>query len=104
MGDEVTSDLEQLHHFNWCWDKVVNNFKEEGINLGKLHNVRAYFQDFMIEFYYNALDKSPDSTAVGKTRDLWYQLFDYMGEKTRADIDGFLEVYKLFDKSVKSKP
>ena len=103
MGDDVTTAIQQLHHFNWCWNKTITNFKNEGINLGKLDNVRIYFLDFMIEFFYNAQDKSPESHAVIKTSALWFQLFDYMGEKTRADIDGFLEVYKLFEKSVRVK-
>lgn len=103
LGDDVTTELQQLYHFNWCWRKTIANFKEEGIDLGTLEHARAYFMDFMIEFYYNAVDKSEESNAVTKTSSLWYQLFDYMGEKTRADIDGFLEVYKLFDKSVKDK-
>ena len=32
LGDELTKVSERVKHFDWCWDKVIDNFKKEDIN------------------------------------------------------------------------
>ncbi len=51
LGDDFMSVEDQIKHFRWCWNSVVDNFKEEGIYIKnpKLYN---YFLEFMLEAFY----------------------------------------------------
>jgi hypothetical protein len=98
MGDEITNNEEQLSHFNWCWEKNVNNFLDyEGIKIDSKY-LYDYFLQFMIETFYSLTEKSE------KTNEdliiLWSDIFNYTKPKTNSDIDMMLELYKIFEKSL----
>ena len=101
MGDEITDSEQQKHHFKWCWDKNVLNFKDEGIHIHseKLFN---YFHEFMMEIFYTLNDKINQENFYETLQTLWLNIFDYNGVKTNADMDTLIQVYKLFEKSHKT--
>jgi len=99
MGDDVMSVEDQIKHFEWCWDKVIENFKEEGIYFKstKLYN---YFLEFMLEVFYTYDGKKPyDYTDSGILK-IWSDVFTYDKTKTQADIDTLIEIYNIFEKSL----
>lgn len=98
MGDDVTNINEQIEHFNWCWNKNVLNFREEGMCFegGKLYE---YFFAYMIEVFYPSKKKPEDYTDKTSLR-LWSEIFDYNRSKTNSDIDTFIEIYKIFENSL----
>ena len=99
LGDVITTEKQQIEHFNWCWDKVVNNFNEEGIRINskKLYN---YFLEFMLEVFYNYEDKNVYGYIDNGILKIWYEVFIYDKQKTQADIDTMVEIYKIFEKSI----
>ena len=99
LGDEVTSVEEQTNHFKWCWGKNRNNFLEEGICF-EGNKLYEYFLEYMLEVFYSYEKKQVD--YIDKTSlKLWYDIFEYNKLKTNSDIDTFIEIYKIFDKSLK---
>ena len=90
MGDDVTTTSEQTNHFNWCWNKNINNFKLEGINFEnkELYN---YFLIFTEDIFYSIPDK--DNPEL---RDniflLWDILFTYTSKKTEPDLEMLLKL------------
>lgn len=100
MGDDVTNKTEQLNHFKWCWDRTILDFKKEGIEF-QGDELFHYFLDFIHEVYYKLAKKSESPSTYKNILKLWSFLFDYNVLKTNVDIDTFLEVYKLFQKSTK---
>lgn len=99
LGDTHTNDVEKRNHFNWCWNKVINNFKDEGINIGENIELYNYFIEFMNEVFYLIPDKNDIlEKNVGK---LWDYMFNHYIPKSRSDIDTLIEIYKLFELSVK---
>jgi len=99
LGDEFMKVEDQIKHFRWCWNKVVDNFKEEGIYFKspKLYN---YFLEFMLEVFYMYDDKQQqnyDDTGILK---IWENVLSYDKPKTHADLDTLIEVYKIFEKSL----
>jgi len=99
MGDEFTNLDDQFKHFEWCWDKTIKNFEEEGIffNSNKLYN---YFLEFMLEVFYSYPDKSNfEFTEKGILR-IWNDIFNYTSTKTNSDIDTLIEIYQIFEKSL----
>lgn len=100
MGDEITDDDQKINHFDWCWNMTLANFIGEGIDFSGNDELYEYFLNFMLETFYLAKLKS-DKLHFNLLK-LWSYLFGITSPKTRADIDSFLEVYELFDKSIKN--
>ena len=101
MGDDITNDDEKLNHFDWCWNKTINNFKEEGIDFSGDNNLYEYFLNFMLETFY--LSKKKSNALHFNLLKLWSYLFGFTVSKTRSDVDSFIEVYQLFDNSIKNR-
>lgn len=102
MGDDITNENEQKSHFNWCWDKNIENFDKEGFifNNPKLKN---YFLEFMLEVYYPITQKNENQIALDNIIKLWVYIFDYNNNKSKSDMDTLIEVYKMFENSLKIK-
>jgi hypothetical protein len=99
LGDDCTDLDEQFNHFAWCWNETVNNFKKEGLlfESGKLYN---YFLEFMFEVFYSYEEKPVDFTDKGVVR-IWKDIFNYEKVKTNSEVDTLIEIYHIFDKSLK---
>jgi hypothetical protein len=102
MGDDITNENEQKNHFSWCWGKNIENFDKEGFvfNSPKLKN---YFLEFMLEVYYPITQKNENQVALNNIIKLWVYIFDYNNNKSKSDMDTLIEVYKMFENSLKIK-
>jgi hypothetical protein len=100
MGDDSTNPEQQIKHFNWCWEKNVLNFKEEGIFFDS-DDLKVYFLEYLLEIFYVSEKNEFDYTDNESLR-LWNTIFDYTKLKTKSEMDTFIEIYKIFEKSLKS--
>jgi len=98
MGDEVTSLVEQTNHFKWSWEKNLSNFRQEGI-IFENPNLYEYFLEFMLEVFYS-IDKLEENSTVDSSLILWVNIFEYGKLKTRSEMDTFVEIYQIFEKSL----
>jgi hypothetical protein len=65
LGDETEStetkinlsDEDNRKHFEWCWNKVVDNFNKEKIIFEKKGDHYDYFESFFFEIFYNQKEK-----------------------------------------------
>ena len=107
LGEEITpnetriilSDDDKLKHFTWCWNKNIENFMTEGIAINCL-KLYDYFLQYMLEVFYSSEKKPSDYVDTGSLK-LWNDIFDYTKSKTNSEMDTFIEIYKLFEKSIK---
>ena len=99
MGDEITDSIGKLKHFNWCWDKNTKNFKREGI-IFEGDKLYEYFLEYTIQVFYSS-EKKNINFSDKDSLNLWVDLFDYSKQKTNSDMDTFIEIYKIFEKSQK---
>lgn len=102
MGDDVTKEEQRLEHFKWCWDRTIENFEAEGIHFGENKELFDYLSSFMVEVYYSVKEKKTDSSITYNIVKLWRYIFNYQIVKTQSDIDTFIEVYNMFEKSLKN--
>lgn len=101
MGDSYTNKEDRVKHFKWCWDKNINSFIDEGIIFGHSDELYEYFLNFIVEVYY-AINGDKDDVVIERNiKKLWGYIFNYQEKKTQSDVDTFIEVYKMFDKSIK---
>jgi len=57
----------------------------------------------MFDSYYMFEDKTLESPDVNRMYRLWSKLFEYKGARTRMDVDGFTDLYDLFNMSLGGK-
>ena len=97
LGDEVMSGQSIKEHFNWCWNKTTTAFKKEKIYFDSTE-LYSYFSTLFIESFYSENDKSDSN--VNKLLEFWQDIFTYSTSKTRSELEAFIDLYKLFDKSL----
>ena len=97
LGDEVMDGKTIGEHFNWCWKKTIESFKKESINFDN-DSLYAYFVTLFLESFYSEQDKSDKN--INKLLDFWKDIFMYSTDKTKSELDAFIELYKIFDKSL----
>jgi hypothetical protein len=99
MGDEVMSDDDKEKHFDWCWEKNLEMYGGMGFDLRDGNNKKKYlyFKSFFIDVFYFVNNKS--ETLEYNIKNVWEFIFSCDTEKSRMDVDNFLEIYKMFEES-----
>ena len=103
LGDEknnetkiTLSDEDKIKHFEWCWDKTIDNFKKEEIAFNRKGDHYDYFLSFFTEIFYNQKEsKIKDSIGV-----FFNDLFDRKKPFTKSDLDMISSIYKSLDKNM----
>lgn len=98
MGDDITNSEEQRNHFQWCWKTTTELFKKENISIGD-STLYKYFLEFMMEVFYPITQKKENSHE--EMIKIWAYVFNYNNFKSKSDMDTLIEVYKLFENSLK---
>lgn len=98
MGDDFTCLDEQFNHFKWCWDKTIEDFKEEGIFLDGL-TLYEYYLEFCLEVFYCFEEK--DDEFFIEILGIWKNLFNMSNQKTQSEVDTLIELYLIFEKALK---
>ena len=101
LGRElINTEKKSVEHFEWCWKKNISNFNKEKIFLKEDKEIMNYFTQFTLESFYNEkINKRHDIET--KIKWFWGKCFDYSGCRTRSELDILVEVYKLFEKTLK---
>jgi len=95
--DIIETDDDQKSHFNWCWNKNIENFNKERIFFKEKGIHYEYIWNFFSEaFYYTNINN-------GKVKILEYIeiLFDFRHKKTRSELDVLTEIYKLLNEGLR---
>ena len=97
MGyDVLFEDYDQKKHFEWCWNKTIDNLEKEKIFLKRVGVHYEYFWNFFQITYYTP--KSFDE--VIKIPIYFSELFNYQHIKNKTEFIVFLELYKLLEKNL----
>jgi hypothetical protein len=97
LGDDVYTNFEDVKsHFNWCWERNIQNFKKENINFISNGEHYYYFLNYFVEIYYGNQDKT--KLLFNKIVDFWVNIFTQTKNKTKSEYDIFIEVYKTLNK------
>ena len=95
--DVLYKEVDQRGHFDWCWNKIIENFNKERIFFKDKGNHYEYFWNFFFEAYY--LSKIDEKET--RISEYFYKLFDFRYVKSRSELDILTEVYKLFEQNLK---
>jgi hypothetical protein len=95
----LMSDDDNSKHFEWCWDKTVNNFLKEDLNFKNRGEHFDYFKSFFDEIFYTQKDEKIRKSITNFFTDL----FDINKPFTKSDLDMVLTIYKILDKHLSKK-
>ena len=101
LGDSVSetkiilSEEDNKSHFEWCWKKMINDFKRENISIKYDGEHKEYFKSFYMDTFYNQKEDSVKKSIPKFLREIFD--VDYMYSK--SDLDLLTELYKLIEKN-----
>ena len=87
---------QKLGHFEWCWNKTINNFKKENIHFEFEEKDYDFFKSFLFDLFYVNNDKKLKDAMD----DFFIKLFDKKHKKTKSDIEIFTDIYKTLERSL----
>ena len=90
------SNEDNKSHFDWCWKKMVENFRKENINIKSNGEHKEYFESFFMDTFYN---QSRDSVKHSINKFL-NEIFDTDMTFSKSDLDLLTELYKLMEKNM----
>lgn len=94
----VMSEDDNVKHFDWCWNKTVENFEKENIKFLKKGDHYEYFQSFFKDIFYNQTDDKVRK-SIGN---FFNDLFDVKKPFTKSDLDMISTIYKTLDRNLKN--
>lgn len=97
MGDDLMDGKRVKEHFDWCWKKTIDSFIKEKIYFEGTE-LYSYFFTLFLESFYSESDKSEKN--VNKILEFWKDIFTYSTSKTLSEVEAFIDLYKIFDKSL----
>jgi hypothetical protein len=90
----VLSEDDDRNHFEWCWNKLIDNFNKETIIFDNRGEHFDYFESFFGETFYNQKDIKV-KLSIGF---FFTDLFNNEKLFTKSDLDMVTTIYKLLDK------
>lgn len=94
----ILSDKDNLNHFDWCWNKTIENFKKENINFHLKGGHYDYFESFFDEIFYHQKEEKV-RLSVGE---FFTDLFNLEKTFTKSDLEMILMIYKVLNNSLKT--
>ena len=97
--DSVTlcDDDDVRNHFNWCFNKVCDEFKLEDIDFSKNEPLREYFMNF---YYYQFYKRENQDISLDYYEKFWRNIFDIEKQKNKNIMKSMVELYTIFDSSI----
>ena len=102
LGDDISvtkiilSYDDKISHFEWCWKKMINDFKKENIVIKLNGDHKEYFQSFFMDTFYNQ-SKVSIKHSIDKFLN---EIFDTEITFSKSDLDLLTELYKLMEKNM----
>ena len=101
LGDDVSetkitlSEEDKISHFDWCWKKVIDDFRRENIIIKYDGEHKEYFKSFYLETFYNQNEIRIKDSIPKFLSDI----FDVTMTYSKSDLDLLTELYKLIEKN-----
>jgi hypothetical protein len=86
---------DNLSHFEWCWNKTIENFRKENIKVKSDGDHKDYFQSFFMDTFYNQ-NESNLKKSIPK---FLTEIFEVGLTYSKSDLDLLTELYKLIEKN-----
>ena len=95
----ILTEQDNNLHFEWCWNKLVEDFKKEEVFIKKQGGHKDYLLKFFSETFYN----QNNSELKTEVPNFMQEVFDVDKDFTKADLDILTELYKFMEHNVEFK-
>lgn len=101
LGNDISetkitmSEDDKNYHFDWCWKKMINDFRRESILIKYDGEHKEYFKSFYLDTFYNQNDEKIKNSIPKFLSDI----FDMSMMYSKSDLDLLTELYKLIEKN-----
>jgi hypothetical protein len=92
----VLSQDDRKSHFDWCWSKMIENFKKENIIINPNGEHKDYLKTFYMDTFYNQTEKKVKDSVPNFLNDM----FSMSKPFSKSDLDMITEIYKMMEKNV----
>lgn len=89
------NEEDKIAHFEWCWTKVIEEFKKENITFKNEGQHKDYFKSFFLDSFYDGTRKTL-KVAIPEFID---DVFNVDKPFTKSDLDILTELYNLLEKN-----
>lgn len=104
LGDEKSetkitmSKEDNTSHFNWCWNKLTEDFSKENINIKRGGKHKDYFESFFDDSFYNQKEENLKNAISHFIT----EVFNIEKSFSKSDLDILTEIYKLMEKNIET--
>mgnify|MGYP000208161152 FL=1 len=104
LGDEKSetkitmSKEDNTSHFNWCWNKLLEDFRKENINIKHGGKHKDYFESFFDDSFYNQKEENIKNVISHFIT----EVFNIEKPFSKSDLDILTELYKLLEKNIET--
>jgi hypothetical protein len=96
-SDIIQTDDDMNSHFNWCFNKVADNFKQE-----KIYFIdKSGHYEYMWVLFYKGYYTCDTENKAEILRDYFKLIFNFNKAKTPIELESFIDLYKIFDQNLK---
>jgi hypothetical protein len=97
----LSDDVDIKNHFNFCFNKVCDEFNKEGIDFSKNEVLREYFYQFYyLQFYKINKDSNSQDITIAHFIKFWKNVFNFEKQKNQTILSTLIEIYTVFDTSM----
>lgn len=98
--DSINTDVEISNHFNWCYNKVCDEFDKEEIYFRDNKILREYFYMYYYNKFYRAQTEPLEDTSLEYYVKFWNTIFEINKQKNKKLVNVLIEIYNIFDASI----
>jgi hypothetical protein len=97
------NDSDIYNHFSFCYNKVCDEFKEEGIDFSNSKNLKKYFYGYYYNKIYvtNTFD-AKEELPLKNHEKFWKEIFTFKNLKNNTG-NLLIEIYNIFDIALNDK-
>ena len=97
----LSNDADIRNHYIWCFNKVCDEFKLEGLDFSKNEILKEYFYNFYYnQFYKREILTGNEDVTITFYEKFWRNIFEIDKQKNKNIINTLIEIYNVFDTSV----
>ncbi len=90
------SEEDNENHFEWCWNKLLFNFEQEGVYITKEGSHKEYLKLFFYDSFYNQKE-----SGIRESIEFFFNaIFNIDNMQTSADLEILNEMYKMMVENV----
>jgi len=94
----LSEDEDIKNHYNWCFNKVCDEFKQENIDFTTNDELKEYFFTYYYHRFYTT-DGTQD-VSISYFEKFWKNIFEIEKQKNKNAINVLIEIYNIYDKSI----